>query len=73
LKITATGAITGLVTVGFTFFGLPLDLPVWIDSRVMARQRIVLGGGSRSLKVIAAPTILLELPGAEVVEGLAND
>ena len=52
---------------------LPPDLPVWIDSRVMARERIVLGGGSRSFKVIAAPAMLLELPRAEVVEGLAND
>ena len=39
----------------------------------MARERIVLGGGSRSSKVIAAPEILLKLPGAEVVDGLANE
>ena len=35
-------------------------------------ERIVLGGGSRSTKVIAAPAILLKLPNAEIVEGLAN-
>ena len=38
----------------------------------MARERIVLGGGSRSWKVIAPPSILLTLPGVEVVEGLAH-
>jgi prolyl-tRNA editing enzyme YbaK/EbsC (Cys-tRNA(Pro) deacylase) len=38
----------------------------------MARPRIVLGGGSRRWKVIAPPAILLALPGAEVVEGLAD-
>jgi prolyl-tRNA editing enzyme YbaK/EbsC (Cys-tRNA(Pro) deacylase) len=68
-----TRAITGMEIGGVTVFGLPPDLPVWIDSRVMARERVVLGGGSRSFKVIAAPEILLRLPGAEVVEGLANE
>jgi prolyl-tRNA editing enzyme YbaK/EbsC (Cys-tRNA(Pro) deacylase) len=68
-----TRAITGMEIGGVTVFGLPPNLPVWIDSRVMARPRVVLGGGSRSFKVIAAPEILLRLPGAEVVEGLAND
>jgi len=68
-----TRAITGMEIGGVTVFGLPPDLPVWIDARVMARERVVLGGGSRSFKVIAAPEILLRLPKAEVVEGLANE
>ena len=55
-----------------TAFGLPAGLPLLIDAAVMARPRIVLGGGSRSWKVIAPSTILLTLPGASVVEGLAN-
>jgi prolyl-tRNA editing enzyme YbaK/EbsC (Cys-tRNA(Pro) deacylase) len=58
---------------GVTPFGLPPGLPVWVDAAVMTRARIVLGGGSRSWKVIAPPAILLALPGAEVVEGLAGD
>ena len=58
---------------GVTVFGLPDGLPIWVDRRVMQRDRIVLGGGSRSWKVIAAPDILLALPGVEVVEGLATD
>jgi len=52
---------------------LPPGLPIWVDSRVVGRERIVLGGGSRSSKVIAAPAILLKLPGAEVVNGLATE
>jgi prolyl-tRNA editing enzyme YbaK/EbsC (Cys-tRNA(Pro) deacylase) len=67
-----TRDITGMEIGGVTVFGLPPNLPIWIDSHVVARQRIVLGGGSRSSKVIAAPDILLRLPNAEVVEGLAN-
>ena len=68
-----TRAITGMEIGGVTVFGLPPDLPVWIDARVMARERVVLGGGSRSFKVIAAPEILLRLPKAEVIDGLANE
>lgn len=67
-----TRAITGMEIGGVTVFGLPSDLPIWIDARVMQRERVVLGGGSRSFKVLAAPEILLRLPHAEVVEGLAN-
>jgi len=68
-----TATLTGMQIGGVTVFGLPDDLPIWVDSRAMTRQRIVLGGGSRSWKVIAAPSILLALPGVEIVEGLATD
>jgi prolyl-tRNA editing enzyme YbaK/EbsC (Cys-tRNA(Pro) deacylase) len=68
-----TRAITGMEIGGVTVFGLPRDLPIWIDARVLKRERIVLGGGSRSFKVIASPEILVKLPRAEVVEGLANE
>ncbi|HEU0244252.1 MAG TPA: YbaK/EbsC family protein [Candidatus Limnocylindrales bacterium] len=67
-----TRAITGHEIGGVTVFGLPAGLPVWIDAAVMARERIVLGGGSRSWKVIAPSSILLTLADATVVKGLAN-
>lgn len=66
-----TRDITGMAIGGVTPFGLPAALPVWVDAAVMARPRIVLGGGSRSWKVLASPEILLALPNVEVVEGLA--
>jgi prolyl-tRNA editing enzyme YbaK/EbsC (Cys-tRNA(Pro) deacylase) len=69
----STRDITGMEIGGVTVFGLPADLPIWVDARVMQRDRIVLGGGSRSWKVLAPPSILLALPGAVVVEGLATD
>lgn len=67
-----TRDLTGMVVGGVTPFGLPDDLPIWIDGAVMARPSVVVGGGSRSLKVRLAPGELLRLPGAEVVEGLAH-
>jgi hypothetical protein len=33
----------------------------------------VLGGGSRSWKVVSTPSILRALPGVEVVDGLATE
>ena len=68
-----TAALTGMQIGGVTVFGLPPDLPIWVDARVMTRNHIVLGGGSRSWKVIANPAILRGLPGIEIVEGLAMD
>ncbi len=66
-----TRAVTGMAIGGVTVFGLPADLPIWVDARVMQRKRIVLGGGSRSCKVVAPPSILLALPNVGVVEDLA--
>jgi prolyl-tRNA editing enzyme YbaK/EbsC (Cys-tRNA(Pro) deacylase) len=66
-----TVELTGMSIGGVTPFGLPDDLPLWVDGRVMTRDRIILGGGGRDRKVLAPPTILTAL-GAEVVEGLAR-
>lgn len=68
-----TRRLTGMEIGGVTVFGLPHDLPIWVDARVMERDRIVLGGGSRSRKVLASPAILRALPGVEIVEGLATE
>jgi prolyl-tRNA editing enzyme YbaK/EbsC (Cys-tRNA(Pro) deacylase) len=67
-----TREITGMAIGGVTVVGLPQDLPVWVDSKVMDRQRIVLGGGSRSCKVLAPPALLRALPNVDVVEGLSQ-
>lgn len=67
-----TKALTGMLIGGVTAFGLPAGLPIWIDAAVMGRPTVVLGGGSRSLKVRLLPSELLKLPGIEVIEGLAG-
>lgn len=66
-----TAALTGMAIGGVTPIGLPDGLPLLIDARVLARPEVVLGGASRALKVVAPPALLLALPGAEVIEGLA--
>ena len=67
-----TRELTGHELGGVTVFGLPAGMPLWVDAAVIERPRIVLGGGSRSWKVIAPSAILRTLPNVEVVEGLAN-
>jgi len=66
-----TAELTGMAIGGVTPLALPPDLPLWIDAAVMERQRVVIGGGSRSCKVVGPPAMLLEIPGADVVAGLA--
>ena len=43
-----------------------------LDVNKVCRERVVMGGGNRSSKLALDPRELLKLPGAEVVEGLAN-
>ena len=64
--------LTGMSIGGVTAFALPEGLPIWIDAAVMTRERIILGGGSRSIKVLTPPSTLTKLDGAIVVDGLAR-
>jgi prolyl-tRNA editing enzyme YbaK/EbsC (Cys-tRNA(Pro) deacylase) len=67
-----TMELTGMEIGGVTAFALPEGLPIWIDAAVMGRPRIILGGGSRSIKVFTPPSTLTKLSGATVVDALAR-
>ena len=67
-----TLAQTGQMIGGVTVFALPSDLPIWIDARVTARSRVIVGGGSRACKVLVDTAALASLPNVTIVEGLAN-
>jgi prolyl-tRNA editing enzyme YbaK/EbsC (Cys-tRNA(Pro) deacylase) len=67
-----TMELTGMEIGGVTAFALPDGLPIWVDAAVMARQRIILGGGSRSIKVLTPPSTLTKLDGVTVIDGLAR-
>lgn len=62
----------GMQIGGVTPFGLPPDIPIWIDAAVMGRERVIVGGGSRDRKVLCPPATLAALAGAEVVDDLAK-
>jgi prolyl-tRNA editing enzyme YbaK/EbsC (Cys-tRNA(Pro) deacylase) len=66
-----TMELTGMEIGGVTPFGLPDDLPVLVDARVMEPDWIVLGGGNRSSKLRLAPDALRSLASVRVIEGLA--
>ena len=66
-----TVELTTMEIGGVTPFGLPDSMRVLVDSNVLDRASIVLGGGNRTSKLRLDPRLLLALPSVEVVEGLA--
>ena len=67
-----TEELTGMEIGGVTPFGLPPTMPILVDSDVMQRPSVVLGGGNRSSKIRMAPIGLTALPTVTVIEGLAR-
>ena len=70
--IEETAKLTEMDIGGVTPLTLPNTLPLWVDSRVMQRNSIVLGGGNRSSKIKISPKIFQQTLNTEIVEGLAN-
>jgi prolyl-tRNA editing enzyme YbaK/EbsC (Cys-tRNA(Pro) deacylase) len=68
-----TAELTGMMIGGVTPFALPEDLPLYIDDRIADLDWVIVGGGSRSLKLKVEPGALAGLPNAEVIEDLAKD
>jgi prolyl-tRNA editing enzyme YbaK/EbsC (Cys-tRNA(Pro) deacylase) len=66
-----TAELTGMSMGGVTPIALPQDLPVLVDSRIMESDWIIVGGGSRSLKVKLPSSYFTSLPTAQIVENLA--
>ena len=65
-------ALTGMEYGGITPIGLPADWPVLVDRAVLERELVVIGSGLRRSKIALPPGALAELPGAEVLDGLAG-
>jgi len=63
--------LTGMEIGGVTPFGLPDDLPILVDARVVEPDWIILGGGNRSSKLRLAPSALTALPSVRMIDGLA--
>ena len=68
-----TRRMTGMEIGGVTPVGLPETLPMWVDSRVMDRERVILGAGTRRAKIVVPPALFRSTPATEIVEGLAYE
>ncbi len=67
-----TMQLTGMEIGGVTPFGLPEDLPVYVDARIMSLNQILVGGGNRSTKIYVNPEVFDRMPSVSVIEDLAN-
>ena len=66
-----TMALTGMMIGGVTVFALPPDLPIYVDDKLMEREWVILGSGSRSSKIKIAPEVFRRIPNATIVPNLA--
>ena len=69
-KAEQTVELTGQEIGGVTPLGLPESVPVLVDAAVMKRDKIIIGGGNRTSKIICSPSLLTEFDGVEVHESL---
>jgi prolyl-tRNA editing enzyme YbaK/EbsC (Cys-tRNA(Pro) deacylase) len=61
---------TGMEYGGITPIGLPKNYAILVDSRIIAMDRLIIGGGYRKSKLSVPGKVLGELPEAIVIEGL---
>jgi prolyl-tRNA editing enzyme YbaK/EbsC (Cys-tRNA(Pro) deacylase) len=67
-----TREMTGMEIGGVTIFGLPTEIPVWVDSRVLDNDWVVIGAGTRTAKIRLDPSQLEGIDGFEIVEDLGR-
>ena len=60
--------LSGQVIGGVSILGLPPEIPVLVDHRVMERPSVIVGGGNRTSKVRLDPHELEKLPNARVAD-----
>lgn len=67
-----TRELTGMEIGGVVAIGTSPEIPVYIDSRVLTQEKVVMGGGNRTSKLVLDPKELLKLPHATAVVELAT-
>lgn len=63
--------LTDMMIGGVTAIGIK-GLPIYVDKAVMDQDKVVMGGGNRSSKIIIDPKELTKLPEVQIIEGLAS-
>ncbi|MGH3430170.1 MAG: YbaK/EbsC family protein [Mycobacteriales bacterium] len=64
--------LTGMEYGGITPIGLPESWPILVDSRVTDQPYVIIGSGLRRSKISIPGAVAAQLPGAEIIEGLAH-
>jgi prolyl-tRNA editing enzyme YbaK/EbsC (Cys-tRNA(Pro) deacylase) len=64
--------LTGMEYGGITPIGLPEAWPILVDGAVLERDVVVIGSGLRRSKLALPANALVDVPGVEVVAGLAS-
>jgi len=64
--------LTGMEYGGITPIGLPAGWPILVDAAVAAAPYVIIGSGIRGSKIALPGKALVDLPGAQVIEGLGR-
>jgi prolyl-tRNA editing enzyme YbaK/EbsC (Cys-tRNA(Pro) deacylase) len=64
-------ALSGMEYGGIAPIGLPGGWPVLVDRAVLQRDVVVIGSGLRRSKIALPSSALADVPGAEIIDGLA--
>ncbi|MQG50799.1 MAG: hypothetical protein FI695_02320 [SAR202 cluster bacterium] len=66
-----TKNLTGMMIGGVTIFGLPDNLPIYLDDKLFGLDYLIVGSGSRSTKVKINPEELKKIPNTIVISDLS--
>ena len=66
-----TKNLTGMMIGGVTIFGLPNNLPIYLDDKLFGLDYLIVGSGSRSTKVKINPEELKKIPNTIVISDLS--
>jgi prolyl-tRNA editing enzyme YbaK/EbsC (Cys-tRNA(Pro) deacylase) len=55
-----------------TFFGLPNNWPILIDSKILEKENVIIGGGKKVSKLLIPTKIFKQIPNLEIIDGLSR-
>ena len=67
-----TKKLTGMEIGGVTPVGLPDQISIWVDAKIMKLKYIILGGGNRTSKLKIDPIFFNTLKQVTIVDGLSK-